>query len=358
VVFSLKILLIQLRQLGDIMLTTPAIRALHQAYPRAQIDFLSHPMGKLVLNGNQNLKNHIVYDPKSIADQIKLMGQLRLSHYDIVIDFMSNPRSALFSLSTGAKRRISFKSPRFWAYNELVTRVSGDIYIVREKLQLLKSLGIDSNDVRLDLSWEEKDFQAIESSINGVRQTDSSTQSPLVILSPTHRREERRWVPESWRSLAHRLVKEMNARVLWLWGPGERGFVVEVSGCGSGPIDARGGIVSSTLGGQWLCPETNFRQMAALMAQCDLFIGTSNGPSHVAVAVNTPSLQLHGPTDGLSWCPNSTRHRFIQKTQMPEISVEEVLSLCTDPSFSQQWRAAGQRKITSSADVRIHRPEL
>ena len=60
-----NILIVQLRQLGDILLTTPVVDALKEQYPEAKISFLSHPMGKLVLNGNPNIDELLFYpNPK------------------------------------------------------------------------------------------------------------------------------------------------------------------------------------------------------------------------------------------------------------------------------------------------------
>ena len=108
-----------------------------------------------------------------------------------------------------------------------------------------------------------------------------------VVLSPTHRRLVRQWPKSSYAALADRLVAEWGAHVLWAWGPGERGFVTEAMGL----------CKQKT----FLCPETTFRELAALFANCDLFVGNSNGPSHVAVAAGLPSFQLHGPTRLRAW---------------------------------------------------------
>jgi ADP-heptose:LPS heptosyltransferase len=72
------------------------------------------------------------------------------------------------------------------------------------------------------------------------------------------------------------------------------------------------------------------RELAAFIANCDLFVGNSNGPSHVATSTEIPSLQLHGPTYAKSWSPLNERHQAVQKAQMEDIDVESV------------WHALGQ----------------
>src|SRR5690606_5694200 len=84
-------------------------------------------------------------------------------------------------------------------------------------------------------------------------------------------------------------------------------------------------------------PKTTFAEMTALIANCDLFVGNSNGPSHVAVATGIRSLQLHGHTSAQAWCPMTTEHQALQapgfgREKMPEIAgitVDSVIEKLT-----------------------------
>ncbi len=311
-----KVLLVQLRQLGDILLTTPVTRALHDLDPTLEISFLSHSMGRLVLEGNPYIKKTFYYnegDP--LGRQLQLIKSLRQEHFTDVIDFMNNPRSALFTWLTGAKVRIGFQSARRWAYNRLAPRAPSAAYIVKEKLQLLSHLGLPSPRLPWDLDdlvpiipLSPSDDQKTLPFLNSIPRPET----PRVVLSPTHRRTERRWPLGAYAALADELTLTMKAQVLWLWGPGEESVVDEcLAFCHQKTLKT---------------PPTTFREMAALIKNCDLFIGNSNGPSHVAVGVKTPSLQLHGPTDGRSWCPDSGIHHYIQGRTMPEIPLLQVQS--------------------------------
>jgi ADP-heptose:LPS heptosyltransferase len=189
------------------------------------------------------------------------------------------------------------------------------MYIVREKFDLLRRLGIPAREEALVLPWGEEHLGPARAMTNpdAPEWSAFASSSARVILSPTHRRPARRWPEASWAALADRLTREWNAAVVWLWGPGEEAETRRVMA---------------------LCRErtfqalpTKFREMAALVAQADLFVANSNGPSHVAVAVKTPSLQLHGPTKAISWCPLTTLHRAVQSTQdgrMEGISLDDV----------------------------------
>lgn len=330
-----RYLLIQLRQLGDILLTTPCVAALRRARPKAKIAFLSHDMGRLVLDGNPHIDEHFVYQQGwSLPQRLRFLATLRERRFNRVIDFMNNPRSALFAFATGAPERVAFRSARRLAYTKTVDKPAEPRYIVERKMLLLQALGLSTPDlgelgkaqldqraVNLILPWGEhhtRPLMQLVGSEPGFKQA-----ALRVILSPTHRRAARRWPLSSYAALADFLVREWGAAVVWLWGPGGEEAEVDAARalCHVPTIKA---------------PATGYREMAALIANSDLFVGNSNGPSHVAVAVGTPSLQLHGPTEGAAWCPpRLDHHRYLQaplvdaegRGRLDALSVEAAIAV-------------------------------
>lgn len=304
----MKILIIQLRQLGDILLTTPVVRAIKDQLPEADVDFMTYPMGKLIIPGNPLVRKHVIAPQAGVMAAMTFARKLREEHYDVVIDFMATPRSAVMARLVPAYERIAFQTSRAPLFTQTIPRGRSEQYIVREKFQLLKPIGISSEDVRMTLPVDERDYHVPRSFINA---TPELADSKLrVILSPTHRREERKWPLERWAQLAVWLERTRNAKVIWIWGPGEEEEINSVIRLSQGV-----GVKS---------PKTTFRELAALIAESHLFIGNSNGPSHVAVAMDTPSIQLHGPTSAVSWCPMTERHRALQKEAMTDISLSDV----------------------------------
>ncbi len=294
---SKKILLVQLRQLGDILLTTPAIRELKWKWPDATIDFLSHSMGKLILADNPHLAAILTYDDKETWYQkLQFMRQLRARNYDLVLDFMYNPRSALYSFCTAAPQRLAFPSRRRRLYTDIVEQSSQVEYIVREKFRYLEHLGLAPADHSLELPWSEAHIKPLKDFLES--HPNFQKASVRVAVSPTHRRLERQWPIERYAELADKLVREKNAAIVWIWGPGEEEFVKNTKALCKEPM--------------LMAPKTTFRELAAFLANCDLFIGNSNGPSHVAVANTLSSLQLHGPTYAKAWCPQSKLHQALQ----------------------------------------------
>ena len=104
-----KILLIQLRRLGDVLMTTPAIRQLHQALPDAEITFLTEAPSEQLLQYNPHL-SEVWLLPKKMTwgESFNFLKQLRQMRFDCVLDFFGNPRSAFISRLSGAPTTVSY----------------------------------------------------------------------------------------------------------------------------------------------------------------------------------------------------------------------------------------------------------
>ena len=94
-----SILIIQLRQIGDVLLTTPAAEVLKANFPEASLDFLTEPPADQVLKDNPFIDTVLAYDRRS---PLKWLLKVRAAKYGLVVDFMSNPRSALLAWASGA----------------------------------------------------------------------------------------------------------------------------------------------------------------------------------------------------------------------------------------------------------------
>ncbi len=341
----MRFLIIQLRQLGDILLTTPVIQAIKAAHPDATVDFMTYPMGRLIIPGNSMVSRHWIAPQSGIVETIRFLREIRENSYDVIIDFMGTPRSAMLARLVPAKKRISFDTGRAFLFSDVVSRKGQPDYIVREKFRLLEPLGIKASDERLRLPWGDSDagvarmFMMTEATLSASRRR--------VVLSPTHRRPDRRWALERWAELAVWLQKEQNAKVIWIWGPGEEAEIDAVMGM------VRGVGVKAH--------KTTFRELAALVASTDLFICNCNGPSHIAVAVNTPSIRLSGPTSLISWSPLTPRHQGVQRQTMAEITVQDVKDKVTSMWSLVDTGAGvlrGHGAISNAEDVWHVRPDL
>jgi ADP-heptose:LPS heptosyltransferase len=274
-----RVLLIQTYGLGDVLLTTPVIRALARAFPGVQIDYVSHAPGCDALTGNPYL-TEIRPIATSIGAQLALMWTLRRARYDVVLDLLSNPRSAQLAWATGAPARIGIRGrgPRNHLYTLILPRETPQVYSARQKLRFLEPLGIDPasvEDVSLDITigpaehaWAAEVFERL--GLTGG--------APVVAVSPVSKESYKQWGAERWAAVADRIA-ESGARVLLTNGPSER-------------EQAEAVVQRMRMPVAWDYGPTTVRQLAALFARCALWVGNDGGAKHVAVAAGVPTVTV------------------------------------------------------------------
>src|SRR6267142_1800127 len=123
----MRILLVRLRLIGDVVLTTPLLRAITRRYPGARLTYLVEPAAVAVVRGNPNLAQ-IVVAPKRrglarVRDDISIARRLRREHFDVAIDLHGGPRAAWFTWASGAPMRIGYAiAGRAWMYTHVIGR--------------------------------------------------------------------------------------------------------------------------------------------------------------------------------------------------------------------------------------------
>jgi ADP-heptose:LPS heptosyltransferase len=314
-----RILLIQLRALGDVILTTPALRVLKRHYPDAAIDFVANPAPAEALTNNPNLSRLLVYpySPRDAVGLGRFILQLRKNRYDLAVDFLGTPATALMTLGCGAKIRVGYSLRlRRFAYTHRETGYRGDIYNALTKFSLLKSLGIEEEESRTEIFippeaeiWAQERFREL-----GLSESTSSWEGASVIaLAPKAKRPARQWLPERFAEVADSLQAKGH-RILILWGPGEEEFARSVgSRMRLAPV---------------IAPRASLLQSAALLRRCRLLIGNCGGSRHIAAAVGTATLTVHGPTDPRVWTPpDDPRHVYVRAVsqRMEDVSTAQVL---------------------------------
>lgn len=294
-----NILVIQLRQVGDVLLTTPALKVLRDHYPYSRISFLTETGPAALLRGNPHLDAIITRKrSNTLFEDARLVWELRKAKYDLVIDFFCNPRSAWMSFLTGAPQRIAaYHGGRTWWYTETPRIASGKGYAAEDKLALLRAIGITGDLVPPVLVVPQEAKHYIEDFFTKECSREQR-KGPLITIDPTSRRQAKRWIPERYVELADRLVERYQATVIFIWGPGERDLAASLVQQGQYPL-------------MLACP-TDLVQLAALIQKSDLHIGNCSAPRHIAVAVGTPSLTIMGPTAVVNWTYPSPIHRAIQ----------------------------------------------
>jgi heptosyltransferase-3 len=285
-----KILIIQLKRAGDVIVTLPAAAMLKHRFPQARIDFMTDKAFAPLLENNPAIDRVVAYDRRAVRVTIQ---RIRAELYDSIFDFQSSPRSALLCLGSRAKQTAGYRVP-VWgrAFTHTVRRPGSGLTVTEGKLTLLEAvlgpLGAIP-EPRVILTEAEKGW---------ANSAGPRTAGSIVGLIPTHRRASRKWHAKSFIELGQKL--EQAGHAIWLfWGPDERPEVE---------------AIQRRLPTAWMIPETSLRQMAALLARCELVVTNDNGPKHLAVAVGVPTLTIFGPTDPLAWGASGPRHKTLQAT--------------------------------------------
>ncbi|MGQ0644616.1 MAG: glycosyltransferase family 9 protein [Elusimicrobiota bacterium] len=289
-----RILVIQLRRIGDVVVTTPVIDALREAFPAARIDFLVEEAAAPVLEKYPGLDEVLRLDKTKF---LRRLLDIRRRRYDWVLDFMNNPRTAQVALASGAAVRAGFRVP-FWdlAYNRRTDRPASPKYAVQSKFDLLRSLGLQPPPFRAPrIALTPEDFAGAQ---DWWRAQKLDRFSERVGLVPRHRHEIRQWPAEKFSRLMASLLAAPDRALVLFHGPGEESSVRELAA----PFRERVFVI----------PPSNLRQAASLLARCDVVVTNDSGAMHLAVAAGAPTVTIYGPTWPESWNPRVPPHRWVQ----------------------------------------------
>jgi lipopolysaccharide heptosyltransferase II len=291
-----RILIVRLRLLGDVVLTTPVIRALRRKFPDAHLSYLVEPAAAAAVSGNPHL-NEVIVAPKrrGVArwmDDLALARRLRRERYDLVIDLHGGPRAAWLAWATRAAVRIGYTiTGRAWMYTHAVARADDLLprHSVVNQWDLLAPLGIDAPDPSRDAIEITEDAGAARSVDLKLRAAGIGPDHLIVVIHVSAGNPFRRWPAEAFTTLAVRLAAaDDRRRIVMTSGPSEAeaaSRIVAAARLRLGPHEYR---VSD--------PDLNVPELHALTGRAAVYIGGDSGPLHVASGTTTPIVALFGPT--------------------------------------------------------------
>jgi lipopolysaccharide heptosyltransferase II len=292
----MRILLVRLRQIGDVVFTTPAIHALRRRFPDAQLTYVVEPPAAPVVIHNPHL-NEVIVAPRGsgvrgFADDLALGRRLRNSRYDLAIDFHGGPRASLLTWLSGAPTRIGYHViGRSWMYTQRVARPRAlrPRHSVENQWDLLEVLDIVPPDrirfpVEMPVEHELARTVASRLASAGVEPTDR-----LVVVHVSAGNPFRRWPIGHFVRLVTALVRDATSRVIVTAGPSERNAAERVIAEARAGLGEAGAYVLS-------CGEFSLAELRALVDRAALFIGGDSGPLHIAATSTVPIVGLYGPT--------------------------------------------------------------
>lgn len=295
-----RILVCQLRQLGDVILTTPALELLHRRFPNAEVDLFTEKKCVPLLENNPHVHKVWGLDKKALTPftrELAWYWHVARSGYDLVVDFQQLPRCRWVVGFSGAEVRLSYTPP--WYTRLLYTHWADplDGYAAMCKASVLAPLGIVWNGEKPRLYLSEAERAHADSLLAFLGYAPGLT---LISLDPTHRQATRRWGLSQYAELVCRLhAARPDLRFLPLWGPGEEDDIRRLSAA----------VPQSAL----LIPEKmlSLREMAACIAAASLHIGNCSAPRHMAAALDTPSLVIRGSTSDSWTFPDQSLHSTV-----------------------------------------------
>jgi lipopolysaccharide heptosyltransferase II len=293
----MKVLLVRLRLIGDVMFTTPIVRALRRQYPDAHISYLVEALAAPVLRGNPHLDDLIVAPKRSgaarLGDDLALAWRLNRSRFDVAIDLHGGPRAAWLTWATGAPMRIGYTiAGRSWMYTHVVPRAA-DLtprHSVLNQWDLLEPLGVPPCDPAadpLDMPADPAAAERVEQLLHaaGFRAGRHS----LVVIHVSAGNPFRRWPAEAFASLTADLVRRDPHRwVVLSSGPSDRAAAAAIAAAARDRLGAPTAAI--------LHPDLDVAELRAIIARAAVYIGGDSGPLHIAATTSTPVVALLGPT--------------------------------------------------------------
>ncbi|UUX94183.1 lipopolysaccharide heptosyltransferase II [Aquabacterium sp. J223] len=290
-----RVLAVRLDNLGDLLMTTPALAALKAARPGRHLAVLTSASGAALAPHLPWVDEWLVQAPSWMPqgrdcdadDDQRLIERLRDGRYDAAVVFTVCTQSALpaaLALRLGGVplRLAHSRENPYGLLTDWVREPDTDWatvrHEVRRQLDLVAAVGCRSGDDRLRFTLRRADEAAIE------RRLATLPDQPLVLVQPGATAASRRWPAERFGALADALVRSRGATVVFAGSPDERPLVAE----------ARAAMRCESL--DW-SGALSLGELAALIARADLLVGNNSGPAHLAAALGTPTVVLYALTN-------------------------------------------------------------
>ncbi len=302
-----KILLLRLRRIGDIVMTTPAVSLLKSFLPDASLTYLIEEPYRRLVEGLPGVDRVLAVPAKQDRRSfIGLLRGIRRERFDAVLDFHGGPRASWITAFSGAKLKIGFAiQGKGFLYHRRVPRrpEEGALHSVQSHAALVRALGFAFDDSALP------PYQLPEATAGEKARVDA-LQAELGLAGKRFTVQHigagnafRDWGEDHHAALAAGLIGRSEAgdfKVALIGGPQDRGRQER--------IIARVGASGRVVG---LAGRLNLIEMRELMSRAALFVGPDSGPMHIAASTPVPLVAIFGPTLPAHFAPWRTEGRAV-----------------------------------------------
>ena len=318
-----NILVIDFGQLGDVVMSLPALRAIRESFPHARITVMVGRPGAEIVDMSGYADATIEVDRVGLRDGFKPLSVMRIfqvvkdvrhRQFDFVIDLHSFSETNLLGFLSGAPKRLFSRRPGrsldFLAnFNPRppVDKNDPDQHLIDRYLDVLVPLGIKDSPRVPRLMTRAEDDRAVDALL---RKAKAEIGSPLVGLFPGAGHPGRCWPLEQFAQLADFLIRNDAIRPVIFVGPEERHLIQQMRALFPNPC-----VILDKL---------SIPQLAAAQARLAVFVSNDTGPVHIAAAVGTPIVVLIDLPRPHAYVPTSASQRLIFSESVTAIEVEQV----------------------------------
>ncbi len=293
-----EILIIRLRSLGDLVLETPVIAALHSWRPDLRISVLVEPRFAPVLEGNSAIAELIF--SRGLGDTA--LDLLRRK-FPIVFNQHGGPRSAMLTGASGSPSRVGWTGYQYsFLYNIAVPDAkefygTPAVHTVEHRISQFYFTGLPRSPIPRTQVFPQPD--AIATVARKLAEKGIAAGAPYAVLQPAARLPEMRWPVAKFSEIAH-------------WLREKRGMASVVN------LGARDGEIAAEVQSEMqncaavMDAQLDISELIALIAGSCIFVGNDSGPAHLAAALQRPSVVIFSVTDPVQWQPWQAEHRIVQ----------------------------------------------
>jgi len=304
-----NILFVQLGDIGDVVLTTPTIRAVKENHPDASVSILVRkPYGSLLV-ADPNIHEVVEFEkthsalPRLLREYTTFALRLRHARYDLVVDLRTGDRGAIFSFLTGAPVRVGRLDGerKFWQrilYTTLHNPPFAPLPVhpgADQSLRIVRALGMDTQDSAPKLHVAINDMaRACEL----LSECELAPDHHYVTINPCSRWKYKEWGYEKWGELADMLWRVYQLPVILVGAPEDVAATTTIAHVRSSHVFNLAG--KTTLG-----------ELAALLSLSALHLGVDSAAPHIAASVGTPTVTIFGPSNWKGWMAVNDFHRVV-----------------------------------------------
>jgi heptosyltransferase III len=313
---SSEILILRLRSLGDMVLETPVIAALHAWRPDLRICVLAELWCAPVLEANPDVSEVVLS-----RGGWETARALRSRRFPIVLNQHGGPRSALLTAASGAPARVCWAGYQYsFLYNVHVpdreeffgTR---DVHMVEHRMSQLWWIGLPRGPIPRTRVFPQA--HASESVARTLAAAGIAPGMPYAVLQPGARTAGMRWPVANFLEIAR-------------WLRGTHG-IASVVNLGRRDDEVAAEVPRTMRDGVAVIGSLDTRQLIALVAGARIFVGNDSGPAHIAVAADCPCVVIFSETRPAEWRPwQMERARVVQAATTAAIAVDEVRRACEE----------------------------